>query len=102
MKRPLPLPRLRSWLALPTLLLVSLLSAAAPAAATSEIEGVWSFNGGEVAIHPVASGKFTGIVVTPTKFSECEHKTGEEMWTGISLQPDGSFWGFHQWLFEQS
>jgi hypothetical protein len=75
---------------------------AAPAGASSEIEGIWSFNGGEVAIHPVSGGTFTGVVVTPTKFAECSHQTGEEMWTHISPQPDGSFWGFHQWLFEQT
>lgn len=75
---------------------------AAPAGASSEIEGIWSFNGGEVAIHPVPGGTFTGVVVTPTKFAECSHQKGEEMWTRISPQPDGSFWGFHQWLFEQT
>lgn len=75
---------------------------AAPAGANSEIEGIWSFNGGEVAIHPVSGGTFTGVVVTPTKFAECSHQAGEAMWTRISPQPDGSFWGFHQWLFEQT
>jgi hypothetical protein len=74
--------------------------AAGPAAAASEIEGIWSFNGGQVAIHPGAGGSFTGTVVTPTTFSECPHRAGEAMWTGIAPQPDGSYWGLHQWLFE--
>jgi hypothetical protein len=74
---------------------------AASAGATSAIEGVWSFNGGEVAIKPVAGGKFEGIVVAPTKFAECTHQPGEHMWTEITPQADGSFWGLHQWLFEK-
>ncbi len=73
---------------------------AAPAGAATEIEGVWSFNGGEVAIHPAANGEFAGVVVTPTKFAVCTHKAGEEMWIGMTPQPDGSYWGFHRWLFE--
>jgi hypothetical protein len=75
---------------------------AAPAGAASEIEGIWSFNGGQVAIHAIPSGKFEGTVVTPTTFAECPHQAGEEIWTNMTLQADGSFWGFHQWLFEKS
>jgi hypothetical protein len=73
---------------------------AAPAGAASEVEGVWSFNGGQVAIHPTPNGQFAGVVVTPTKFAVCTHEAGEVMWTGMTLQPDGSYWGSHQWLFE--
>jgi hypothetical protein len=102
MKRPFSSPSLRPWLVVAALTATSFGLAAASASATSEIEGVWSFNGGQVAIHPVAGGKFAGTVVTPTKFAECVHQTGEEMWTGISPQTDGSFWGFHQWLFEKT
>lgn len=81
----------------------ALLGIGAPrAGASSEIEQVWSFNGGEVAIHAVAGGKLAGVVVTPTTFDECAHQAGEEMWTNIAPQGDGSFWGFHQWLFEKS
>ena len=81
----------------------ALLGIGAPAAgASSEIEKVWSFNGGEVAIHAVAAGKLAGVVVTPTTFDECAHQAGEQMWTNITPQGDGSFWGFHQWLFEKS
>jgi hypothetical protein len=85
-------------------LLATLLSLAEPAnaGATSEIEGVWSFNGGEVAIHPVAGGQLEGVVVAPTTFAECTHTAGEHMWTGITSQADGSFWGSHRWLFEKS
>lgn len=86
------------------LALFATLSLAKPAnaGATSEIEGVWSFNGGEVAIHPVAGGQFEGVVVAPTTFAECTHAAGEHMWTGITSQADGSFWGSHRWLFEKS
>lgn len=91
----------RTWpLALTAVLLLSV--GAAPAGASSEIEGIWSFNGGEVAIHAVAGGKFEGVVVTPTKFAECTHQVAEKIWSAITPQTDGSFWGFHQWLFEGS
>ncbi|HXA53641.1 MAG TPA: hypothetical protein VNV37_02085, partial [Solirubrobacteraceae bacterium] len=70
----------------------------ASAGASSEIEGVWSFTGGKVDIVPIPGGKFEGIVVSPTKFAECEHLVGEHMWTDITPQPDGSFWGLHQWF----
>jgi hypothetical protein len=100
-----PMNRLLHSLRLPAIAIAgaALLGvSAAPAAATSEIEGVWSFNGGEVDIRPVAGGKFAGVVATPTKFSECTHRAGEEMWTGMTPQSDGSYWGFHQWLFEKT
>lgn len=74
----------------------------APAGAASEIEGVWSFNGGEVAIKPVGVSKYEGIVVAPTRFTECIHQAGEHMWTEITPRPDGSFWGKHQWLYEKT
>lgn len=72
------------------------------AGATSEIEGVWSFNGGEVAVHAIAGGKFEGVVVAPTRFAECTHQLGEAMWTEMTQQPNGAYWGSHQWLFEKS
>jgi hypothetical protein len=72
------------------------------AAAATPIEGVWSFNGGEVAIQGQEDGTFVGTVVAPTKFSECFHPVGEEMWTQIRLQPDGSYYGLHQWYFATS
>jgi hypothetical protein len=64
------------------------------------IEGVWSFDGGKVAIHPGAEGTLVGTVVSPTKFDECTHEDGEEMWRDMREQPDGSYWGEHQWFYE--
>lgn len=76
--------------------------AAASASAESSIEGVWSFNGGAVAIQPQAGGTFTGTVLETTTFDECPHQVGELMWTHIAPQADGSYWGFHQWFFGES
>jgi hypothetical protein len=96
-----PLAR-RAFKSAPIVLLAVLgalvLSAGAAGAATNEIEGVWSFKGGSVAIQPLPNGTFQGTVVTPTTFAECTHTAGEVMWTGMNQQPDGSFWGFHQWF----
>jgi hypothetical protein len=72
------------------------------AGAATPIEGVWSFNGGKVAIQAQRNGAFRGTVVAPTKFSECYHPVGEEMWTQIRLQSDGSYFGLHQWYFATS
>jgi hypothetical protein len=79
---------------------LALLVAAGPAAATSPIEGVWSFNGGSVAIQPLPNGTFVGTVVSPTDFAQCSHPIGEQVWTDLSVQPDGSYFGLHQWYFE--
>ncbi len=70
--------------------------------ASSPIVGVWSFSGGKVAIQAEDDGTFTGRVVAPTQFAECPHPVGEEMWTQIKLQPDGSYWGGHQWFFSMA
>jgi len=84
-------------------LLAYLLFAAAPAVrAASPVEGVWSFNGGRIAVQANEEGTFTGTVVAPTTFSLCSHTVGEEIWTRMASQPDGSFWGLHQWFFESS
>jgi hypothetical protein len=72
------------------------------ASAATPIEGVWSFNGGQVAIQAQEDGTFIGTVVAPTRFSQCYHPVGEEMWTQIRLQPDGSYHGSHQWYFATS
>jgi hypothetical protein len=87
-----------------TILLLLGLLALWPAAAGAEapIEGVWSFTGGKVAIQEQAGGTFSGTVVAPTKFSQCYHPVGEEMWTQLRLQPDGSYYGLHQWYFATS
>ncbi len=80
---------------------VALLAVGAPSAgAASSIEGVWSFGGGQVAVKPASGGAFAGIVVVATKFAECVHPVGQEMWTDVREQPDGSYWGLHQWYFE--
>jgi hypothetical protein len=73
---------------------------ASAAAATSNIEGIWSFNGGQIAIQPEGNGKFEGVVVSPTTFATCTHPDGQKIWKEITLQPDGSYQGFHQWYFE--
>lgn len=72
----------------------------AAAAATSSIEGVWAFEDGEIAITQAPNGTLVGTVVDETKFAECVHPVGEEIWTDMRQQPDGSYWGDHQWLFE--
>jgi hypothetical protein len=92
-------------------LLTALLSLVAPAtmglasasgAVAPEIQGVWSFNGGRVAIQRQTDGSYTGTVVAATKFAECPHPIGEVMWTGIRAREDASYWGLHQWFFEGS
>jgi hypothetical protein len=72
---------------------------ASASAAESSIEGVWSFNGGKVAVQAQPDGTFAGTVVAPTKFAQCTHPVGERMWTEMSQQADGSYWGLHQWFF---
>jgi hypothetical protein len=69
----------------------------ATATATSSIEGIWSFNGGQIAVESAGNGKFKGVVVQPTKFATCTHPDGQEIWKEITPQADGSYWGFHQW-----
>ena len=73
---------------------------ASSASASASIEGIWSFNGGKVGIKQQPNGTFLGTVVAPTKFAQCTHEVGEQMWTEMTLQPDGSYWGLHQWFFE--
>lgn len=75
---------------------------ASSALATSSIEGIWSFGGGQIAITSLSNGTFVGTVVAATTFSECVHPDGQQIWTDIAPQPDGSFWGLHQWYFENS
>jgi hypothetical protein len=83
-------------------LVLALLLFPAAASAASNIEGVWSFNGGKVAVQTQADGSLVGTVVEPTKFSTCLHPAGEQMWTSMKLQPDGSYWGLHQWYFNDA
>ena len=72
------------------------------ASASSDIEGVWAFNGGQIAIQPLSNGTFVGTVVSETAFAECPHPVGQQIWTAITKQSDGSYWGLHQWYFEKS
>jgi hypothetical protein len=99
----------RRTISIPRMLALALslasLIATATAGATAQtvplpLEGVWSFNGGKVAIQHVADGSYTGTVVAPTKFAECSHPVGEAMWTEIRQEASGSFRGLHQWFFE--
>lgn len=83
-------------------IVIAVLFAATPALGASSIVGVWSFSGGKVAIQANPDGSFTGTVVSQTQFAECPHPVGEAMWTGIRQQPDGSYWGYHQWFFTGS
>jgi hypothetical protein len=85
-----------------SLLTIAILTASASAASAAlPIEGVWSFNGGRIAIHSEgSSGSLVGTVIAPTTFAACQHEVGEEIWTEITAQGDGSFWGHHQWFYE--
>ncbi len=79
------------------------LAAAAPAlaSASTQLQGVWSFNGGEIAIHPEGSdGALVGTVIESTTFAQCPHQVGEQIWSGITPEADGSYWGLHQWFYE--
>jgi hypothetical protein len=69
----------------------------ASAGATSSIEGVWSFGGGQIAVQPEGNGKLEGIVVSPTTFATCVHPDGQQIWKELTLQSNGSYLGFHQW-----
>jgi hypothetical protein len=75
------------------------LAAAAPAAAQSDpIEAVWEFGGGQVAVERQADGSFIGTIIRPTTLSTCTHQNGEQMWIEIRSQPDGQYFGRHQYF----
>jgi hypothetical protein len=74
-------------------------TATAHAETPGVIGGVWSFNGGRVAIQRQADGSWTGTVVAPTRFAECSHPVGEVMWTGMRATTSGAWVGLHQWFF---
>jgi hypothetical protein len=95
-----PAPPLLALLLVVTVAL--LLGGVASAGASSSIEGVWAFEDGQIAVAPAANGTFVGTVVEETKFAECPHPVGQEIWTEMRLQPDGSYWGLHQWYFERT
>lgn len=93
--------RLRHPRSLPIAIAVTLLLTigAASAGAASSIEGIWSFNGGQIGVQRMSNGTYSGTVVAETKFAECAHPVGQEIWTGMIERPDGSYWGSHQWYF---
>lgn len=78
-------------------LALSLLAAAPAAAQSDPIEAVWSFSGGEIAVERQGDG-FVGTVVRPTQLSSCVHQNGEQIWTEIRAQPDGQYFGRHQYF----
>jgi len=79
--------------------LALILLVAAPATAqTADIEAVWEFNGGQVAVERQADGSFLGTIIRPTQLSECTHPNGEQMWTEIRAQADGQYFGRHQYF----
>lgn len=79
------------------LIAVLALNGSVVAASPNNLEGVWSFNGGAVAVQALSDGTLQGTVVTPTTFANCEHPAGQVMWTDMRPQTDGSLWGLHQW-----
>lgn len=102
MSRILQALRCKPW-AIVAVIAAALLSiGAASAGAASEIAYAWTFEHGEVGIQRAANGELVGIVLQPTQFAVCTHEAGEEMWTDIAPQPDGSYWGLHQWFVNGS
>lgn len=88
----------RLRIAAPLLTLTILAVAPAAASAQADIEAVWSFSGGQVAVQAAGDGSFTGSVIRTTTLANCPHPVGEQMWLGVRAQPDGSYWGGHQWF----
>jgi len=74
-----------------------LLAPAATASGAADLEAVWSFNGGQVAVQAQGDGSFTGTVIRETRLANCPHPSGEQMWIGVRAQPDGQYFGGHQW-----
>lgn len=97
-----PAPPKRGILLLAALSTLLLTASVTSAAASSTIEGVWAFNGGEIAVQPAGNGTFNGTVVSETKFAECTHPVGQVIWTDMAPQSNGSYWGFHQWYYEHA
>lgn len=82
-----------------TLLATAALAAAPGAAsAAADIEAVWTFNGGQIAVQAQPDGSFVGTVIRATRLSECVHPVREQIWIDIRAQADGSYWGKHQWF----
>ena len=82
------------------LLALALAGAAAPAARaqSADVEAVWSFQGGQIAVKAQSDGTFAGTVIRQTQFATCPHPVGEQIWAAMRRQPDGQYWGGHQWF----
>jgi hypothetical protein len=96
----LPSRRLLAALLLVAATAMTLLVSSASAGSTASIEGIWSFEHGQIGIKALSNGTFEGTVVEETTFGECPHPVGQPIWTDITAQADGSYWGLHQWYFE--
>ena len=80
-------------------LALTLLVAGPAAAQTADpIEAAWTFSGGQVAVDRQADGSFVGTVIRQTTLATCPHQVGEQMWTEMRAQPDGQYFGKHQYL----
>ena len=77
--------------------LFTLCAVPAAAQAAADIEAVWTFSGGQVAVNANPDGTFTGTVIRTVKLVTCPHAVGEQMWINMRPQLDGSYWGGHQW-----
>jgi hypothetical protein len=95
-------PRPTSLLLLAIAGALLLLVCAASAGASPSIEGVWEFDQGQIGVASAGNGTFVGTVVQEVKFAECPHPVGQQIWTDMTQQADGSYWGFHQWYFEKT
>jgi hypothetical protein len=100
-KRPRPTRHLHSprVLLLAIAVVATLVLGVSSAWAGSSIENVWEFENGQIAIGP-QNGALEGVVVGETKFKECVHPAGQHIWTDLTPQSDGSYWGLHFWYFE--
>ena len=80
-----------------TAIALLLLTATGASAQEADVEGVWTFGGGQVAVQAASDGAHEGKVIRETTLAQCAHPVGETMWLGMRRQPDGQWWGGHQW-----
>lgn len=67
-----------------------------PAQAAELIEGAWIYQGGRVLVESTGPGTYRGTVSRSTRFLDCPHPTGEQMW---NLSGSGtSYSGTHAWF----